>query len=192
MRQFVSNACGSGATLTLRRSLLSEMPKTRNLVLADWAGPFAKVHNGVELCILPASKLSRRPYEPRAAASEPRGICQDLPAANSRQNPALPVPPVEPQAAPQAKPAPVRSSTVVDHSLSPRVPSKSLEAWPRIELGCADLQSAASPLRHQAARVRMANRGRAGKESRPRPHAQLLTPGAATYKRREPRGPRDF
>jgi hypothetical protein len=25
-----------------------------------------------------------------------------------------------------------------------------LEAWPRIELGCADLQSAASPLRHQA------------------------------------------
>jgi hypothetical protein len=28
---------------------------------------------------------------------------------------------------------------------------KKLEAWPRIELGCADLQSAASPLRHQAA-----------------------------------------
>ena len=29
-----------------------------------------------------------------------------------------------------------------------------LEAWPRIELGCADLQSAASPLRHQAAKER--------------------------------------
>jgi hypothetical protein len=29
-------------------------------------------------------------------------------------------------------------------------PKESLEAWPRIELGYADLQSAASPLRHQA------------------------------------------
>ncbi len=35
---------------------------------------------------------------------------------------------------------------------NPKSSFKTLEAWPRIELGCADLQSAASPLRHQAAR----------------------------------------
>ena len=33
-----------------------------------------------------------------------------------------------------------------------------LEAWPRIELGYADLQSAASPLRHQAVSAFGANR----------------------------------